>query len=373
MDLVARRHHVVDGDRLEVEQVGEHRPVLAAEVLAPSSTSERSSSCDSVAPASRRGLDAQQLAAAPCTNRLTNQTTGVARLQQRRQHVARPAARCGRRARRRSTFGVISENTRIANVIATRARAPSASSPSPNSRSVITAVSVAAAALIRLLPSRITPSSRSVCAEQRERELARRARRAARGASAGSGSPPSSPSRRSRRSPEARAAREHARACRGCRPSGAQFEDVVRWRRRGRDASAPQQRPRARTCCRGRRGTAAGAGEDPAQRHAAAPAVAPAAERAARRTSSQPSDREHVLVRERDRLAEQLLGEQRCRSRASSVSSTKPDGDQPEQVALERQQRRQSPSPSGSGSRRCSRFSRPISTSACSAATMNSA
>ena len=34
VDLVARRHHVVDGDRLEVEQVGEHGAVLAAEVLA---------------------------------------------------------------------------------------------------------------------------------------------------------------------------------------------------------------------------------------------------------------------------------------------------------------------------------------------------
>ena len=34
VDAVARRHHVVDGDRLEVHQVREHRLVLAAEVLA---------------------------------------------------------------------------------------------------------------------------------------------------------------------------------------------------------------------------------------------------------------------------------------------------------------------------------------------------
>jgi hypothetical protein len=48
------------------------------------------------------------------------------------------------------TFGVISENTRIANVMATVPSA-SASSPSPNSRCATTAVSVAAPALIRLL------------------------------------------------------------------------------------------------------------------------------------------------------------------------------------------------------------------------------
>ncbi len=57
-----------------------------------------------------------------------------------------------------TTFGEISENTRIANVIASVPIA-SASSPSPNSRLVMTAVSVADAALIRLLPSRMTPSS----------------------------------------------------------------------------------------------------------------------------------------------------------------------------------------------------------------------
>ena len=54
---------------------------------------------------------------------------------------------------------------------------------------------------------------------------------------------------------------------------------------------------------------------------------------------SQPSDREHVLVRERDRLAEQLLGEQRGRCASVSVSSTNPAADEPEQEALERQQR----------------------------------
>jgi hypothetical protein len=34
VNLVARRHDVVDGHRLEVEQVGEQRAMLAAEVLA---------------------------------------------------------------------------------------------------------------------------------------------------------------------------------------------------------------------------------------------------------------------------------------------------------------------------------------------------
>ena len=56
-----------------------------------------------------------------------------------------------------------------------------------------------------------------------------------------------------------------------------------------------------------------------------------------------------------------------------SVSSTKPDADQPEQEALERQQRRHRRRAAGRAGARCSRLSRPISTSACSAATMNSA
>ena len=68
----------------------------------PSSTSERSSSCVSVAPASSARLGSAAALSSPCTNRLTNETTGCRRLQQRREHVARRAARCGRRAWRRS-------------------------------------------------------------------------------------------------------------------------------------------------------------------------------------------------------------------------------------------------------------------------------
>ena len=34
VDLAARRHHVVDRNRFEIEQIGEHRPMLAANVLA---------------------------------------------------------------------------------------------------------------------------------------------------------------------------------------------------------------------------------------------------------------------------------------------------------------------------------------------------
>ena len=63
------------------------------------------------------------------------------------------------------TFGVISENTRIKKVTSIVAT-PSAHSSSPNSSIVITLTSIAAAALIRLLNSRMTPSRRSVLASR---------------------------------------------------------------------------------------------------------------------------------------------------------------------------------------------------------------
>ena len=63
------------------------------------------------------------------------------------------------------TFGVISENTRIKNVTTT---VPIARDQSlwPNKRIVIVVVSTAAPALIKLLPSKITPSKRSVRASR---------------------------------------------------------------------------------------------------------------------------------------------------------------------------------------------------------------
>ena len=65
---------------------------------------------------------------------------------------------------------MISENTSSANEITT-APTPSATSPSPNSCLVITAVSVAAPAATSVFPSRITPRSLSVRASRPKREL----------------------------------------------------------------------------------------------------------------------------------------------------------------------------------------------------------
>ena len=101
VDLVARRHHVVDGDRLEVDQVGEHRPVLAAEVLAAFEHQRaqlllRQRACR---PRSCR-LDAQQLQQAlheqvdEPRRPARDFSIGVSSIRRRR-------ARCGRRARRR--------------------------------------------------------------------------------------------------------------------------------------------------------------------------------------------------------------------------------------------------------------------------------
>ena len=77
------------------------------------------------------------------------------------------------------TFGVISENTRIRNVTATVAMA-SGHSPSPNRRIVMTVASVVEPALIRLLPNRMTPSSRSVSPSSASASLAPRLPRCAR-------------------------------------------------------------------------------------------------------------------------------------------------------------------------------------------------
>ena len=134
----------------------------------PSSTSERNSSCVSGACPSPPGRIASNLSS-PRTKRLTNQTTGVAILSiGARMKLTNGARRSACAAP--MTLGVISEKTSNANEIATVPSA-SAASPSPNRRLVMTAVSVAAAAATSVLPSRMTPSSVSVWAEQREREL----------------------------------------------------------------------------------------------------------------------------------------------------------------------------------------------------------
>ena len=71
------------------------------------------------------------------------------------------------------TFGVISLNTRMKKVTAS---VPMVSdhSLSPNSLMVMTVTSAAAAALSRLLPSRITPSSLSVLSSSWEVSFAPR-------------------------------------------------------------------------------------------------------------------------------------------------------------------------------------------------------
>src|SRR5215813_5530940 len=78
--------------------------------------------------------------------------------------------------------------------------------------------------------------------------------------------------------------------------------------------------------------------QDPFERGSTSPSVAPAAEQ--QRCEDRPAGkREHILVRERDGLAEQLLGEEdaaRERQREQHESGR----DEAKQVPLERQQRR---------------------------------
>ncbi len=211
----------------------------------------------------------------------------------------------------------------------------------------MTPASVAVPALSRLLPNRMTPSRRSVCAEQRERELRALVAALRRGASGGTGSPPSSPSRRSRRSPTPRAARRARwRAClgrirprrlgrRGRRPS------IRRRRRRcqcARGALSVRAGSRRRTCCRGSPARAARSRRGSSTARAGRASRSASGRTAAPRTSSQPRTENRFLwvnvtgwpksCSEKNRPLTSVI-----------VSSTNPARDQPEQEALERQQR----------------------------------
>src|SRR5436190_501431 len=128
----------------------------------PSSTSERSSSCVSgvwLSPSDRILSNLSK----PCTKRLTNHTTGVAILSiGASRKLTRGASRSACAAP--ITFGVISEKTSKANEIATVPSA-SAASPSPKRRLVITAVSVAVAAIEK------NPEARSSAASAAKRLL----------------------------------------------------------------------------------------------------------------------------------------------------------------------------------------------------------
>ena len=117
LDLAARRHHVVHRDALEVEQVEQDRLVLPRHELPASSTSVRISSGVELA-CSRRSCRVEpeepqqrlhEEVDEPDDRDSSALSSGV-------EHVAPAAARCARRRRRRSTFGVISEKTRIRNV-----------------------------------------------------------------------------------------------------------------------------------------------------------------------------------------------------------------------------------------------------------------
>ena len=87
MDLVARRHHVVDGDRLEVHRLASIVRCLPRKYWLPSSTSERSSSCVSCAPESLARLDAHDLQQA-LHEQVDEPHDRRRRLEQRRQRVA---------------------------------------------------------------------------------------------------------------------------------------------------------------------------------------------------------------------------------------------------------------------------------------------
>ena len=177
MDLVARRHHVIDRDRLDVEQVGEHRPVLAAEVLGLEHEraqlllrQRRPGLARGLAVGAagrargRRDWGARRPGPPPRSSGARTYATGGAM----RSACAAPI-----------TLGRISEKIRIASEIAIVDSA-SASSPCPNSRTAISVDSVAAAALTTVLPSRMTESSLSVCASSDSTSFAPRAPRCAR-------------------------------------------------------------------------------------------------------------------------------------------------------------------------------------------------
>src|SRR6266540_5593848 len=308
----------------------------------PSSTSERSSSSVSGAWPSPSGWILSSLSK-PRTNRLTNHTTGVAILSiGASTKLTTGASRSACAAP--TTFGVISANTRSANEIAIVPR-PSASSPSPNRRLVMTAVSVAAPAATSVLPSRMTPSRRSVCASSAIASFAPRAPRCARCfrrkrlvaiiavsaiekkpavristvstiKSVASGMSSIEPSAAR---PRATAAPDAAVPCRGRALSAPQHFQHELAAKIGQE-----QQHRAR--------------EDPAQRDTSAPAVAPATPQ--QRAEHEPrQDREHALVVERERPPEDLLGKQAAacdREREQHEARA----DQAKQKALEREQRR---------------------------------
>ena len=156
------------------------------------------------------------------------------------------------------------------------------------------------------------------------RELRAACCRAARGASGGSGWPPSSPSPRR----EKNAGDDEQHRQRDAERAKREFVQgwlVVTRAPSRRDGSvrrlAAQQHFATRTCCRGSPARAAAV---PARiqysARPAAPAVAPAAEQ--QDGEGQPAgDREDVLVRERERRAEHLLGEHEAARRASASAA----------------------------------------------------
>ena len=84
----------------------------------------------------------------------------------------------------------------------------------------------------------------------------------------------------------------------------------------------------------------------------------------------QPEHREHALVIEDERLAEELLGEQDA-AREGEREQHEAHRDQPEQEALEREERRNAPPIPARACAGAAGFRAPISTSACIAATRN--
>jgi hypothetical protein len=86
VDAIARRHHVVDGDRLEVHQVREHRLVLAAEILAAFEDERAQLFLRELASGIGCLLDAQDLEQ-PLDKQIYEPHDGRQAAEQRRQHV----------------------------------------------------------------------------------------------------------------------------------------------------------------------------------------------------------------------------------------------------------------------------------------------